>query len=181
MGDGWRARVRTVAAVGVAVVGVLAVTATSSTENRAQRVGPDGSVLGTVGTGTTVPFTVGDEVLLGDWTVRVNGVTDPFVTTTRDTPREGYKYVVVDITVGNESRRPDSVSALACFELEDDTGREYRIAVLGDLDAMPDGEVDAGGTKTGVIAWEVPELAEGLRLRFKCELFSRGSAVIALP
>jgi hypothetical protein len=40
--------------------------------------------------------------------------------------------------------------------------------------------VAAGGARRGTLTYEVPADAAGLRLTFKCDLFSTGSATIAL-
>jgi hypothetical protein len=182
----------------VAVVACVALAASSSTENTPTRVGAGGTVT-TAGAGgpttttdpganggqaptTTAPevFTVGDEVKLGDWTVVVTTVTDPWISTnTFDKPKG--RYVAIDTTVKNLSATPQTVSSLMCFELRDATGRSFNKALVGGNDAKaPDGEVDPNGMLRGTLVFDVPADATGLSLRFKCDLFESGSATINL-
>lgn len=168
------------AALAIAVVGIVALAA-SAGSNEATQVGEDVSAASESssseeGGGT---FNVGDTVALGDWTVTVNGVTDPFTSSNQfDTPQG--RYVAVDTTVANNSGSPATVSSLLCFELRDSTGRSYNQALVAGGGAAPDGEVDPGGVLRGDLYYDVPTGVSGLQLRFKCDLFSTGSAVINL-
>jgi len=169
------------AAMAVALVSVIALAA-SAGSNEATKVGEDAS--GASESGASAPdgggkFAVGDTVALGDWTVTVNGVTDPFTSSNQfDTPQD--RYVAVDTTVANNSDAPATVSSLLCFELRDSTGRTYNQALVVGGGATPDGEVDPGGILRGDLYYDVPAGVTGLQLRFKCDLFSSGSAVINL-
>ena len=169
------------AAVAVAVVSVVALAA-SAGSNEATKVGESSSgaaEAGPSGSGGGQTFAVGDAVALGDWTVTVNGVTDPFASPNEfDTPQG--RYVAVDATVANNSSSPATVSSLMCFELRDTTGRTYSQALVVGGGAAPDGEVDPGGVLRGDLYYDVPADVTGLQLRFKCDLFSSGSAVINL-
>ncbi|MGH9228028.1 MAG: DUF4352 domain-containing protein [Acidimicrobiales bacterium] len=82
----------------------------------------------------------------------------------------------------NTAAQPETVSSLLCFELIDNQGRSYTQTVTGVSGAAPpDGEVAAnGGSRRGTVEYEVPSEAAGLRLNFKCDLFSSGTATIAL-
>lgn len=132
------------------------------------------------GDGPTERFGVGDTVAIGDWQVRVNSVVDPWVSPEEfDTAASG-RYVNVDVTVINSSDRPETVSSLACFTLRDADGRSIPSALVIGGGTAPDGEVDPGGQITGNLYYDVPDVATGLELRFQCDFFSRGSAVIAL-
>jgi hypothetical protein len=83
--------------------------------------------------------------------------------------------------VGNQSSKPQTVSSLACFELDDSKNQTYNETIAADVvPGAPDGEVIAGSSKRGNIVFEVPTDATGLSLHFKCDLFSTGSAVINL-
>ncbi len=191
MASAWRQA--GVAAVAVLAIGALAA---SGETNQASKVGSAGTVVaasssggggsgtGGAGGGSPVapgtPFKVGDEVKLGDWSATVQSATDPFVSTNSFDRAKG-RFVAVDLTVRNLSAQPASVSSLLCFELQDSTGRSFSEAlVVGSGAKAPDGEVDPGGQRRGSIVYDVPVDATGLQLRFKCDLFSSGSAVIAL-
>jgi hypothetical protein len=170
-----------VVAIGVAVFATLG-EATKS--NTAEKVAPGDTGLAAASSGTTITpvFQVGDEVKLGDWRVKVHTVTDPLVSTNEFfEPKPGNRFIAIDTEVTNTTSRPQTVSSLLCFELQDDKNQSYDQAITGDTSVKsPDGEVDAKGSRRGVLTYEVPTSATGLKLRFKCELFSKGSAIIAL-
>jgi hypothetical protein len=180
-------RRRRVAAV--AVVAIALVLATASTdENEPTRVDDagatrDGAAGDSGGEGAQPDvFAVGDIVELGDWRVQVHGVTDPLESTNEFiAPAAGNRWVAVDIEVTNTGGEPQTVSSLLCFEVADDQNRSYTLTLTGETaSAPPDGEVAAGGSRRGTLTYEVPADAAGLRLTFKCDLLSTGSATIAL-
>lgn len=161
----------------IAFVACLALGATiaSGSEDKATKVDGAGNTV------EAADFKVGEEVTLGDWKVKVNQVTDPY-TPTNDfmTPTAGNRYVMVDTQVTNNSDKPQTVSSMMCFELRDDSNRTHTITITGDQTSSLDGEVAAGGTLRGDLAYEVPDTAKNLQLQFKCDLFGSGSAVINL-
>lgn len=171
---------RRIAAIAVAALGVVALAA-SAESNEATRV-EDGSASSSQSessSGGGETFSVGDIVALGDWAVTVNSVTDPFVSPNEfDTPNG--RYVAVDATVTNNGTSSETVSSLLCFELRDATGRTYNQSLVVGGGSPPDGEVDPGGLIRGDLHYDVPVDVTGLQLRFKCDLFSSGSAVINL-
>lgn len=160
------------------IVAALVASVASGEENNATRVDENGESSG----GDTEAFAVGDTVALGDWQIVVHGVTDPLVPTNGFlAPSEGNRWVAVDVEVTNNSDAAEGLSSLLCFELQDSENRSYQMTITGEGGAStPDGEVDAGGSRRGSITYEVPAAAAGLQLRFKCDLFSSGSAVINL-
>jgi hypothetical protein len=164
-----------------AAVAVIALAA-SGESNEAQKVGSGSPAVSSEAAGggnAAQTFAVGDEVKLGDWTVTVNGVTDPYQSTNEFNKPDG-RFVAVDTTVKNNSGQPAQVSSLLCFELRDATGQSYNQALVIDGPASPDGEIDPGGVLRGTVFYDVPTTASGLQLRFKCDLFSSGSATINL-
>ena len=166
-----------------ATIAIVALAGSGET-NQAQKVGSSSGSSSTearasdAGSGTQA-FAVGDQVKLGDWTVSVNGVTDPFVSSNSFDHADG-RFVAVDTTVTNGSTEPESVSSIVCFELRDATGQTYNQAFVSGGPSAPDGEVDPGGVLRGTLFYDVPATATGLTLRFKCDLFSSGSATINL-
>jgi hypothetical protein len=182
-----RGRVRTGLAVVAIAVGVFATVGEATKDNRATKVGPNDTSIASAsssGTGVGAPpiFKVGDDVKLGDWIVKVHAVTDPLVSTNDFfKPKPGNRFIAVDTEVTNNTNKPQTVSSLLCFELQDDKNQSYDYALTGEPDVKsPDGEVDPAGSRRGVLTYEVPLTAKDLKLRFKCELFSRGSAIISL-
>lgn len=127
-------------------------------------------------------YAVGDLVELGDWQVRVHGVTDPVVSTDElFQPPAGQRWVAVDVEVTNSSDQTETVSSALCFQLVDDQNRTFDQTVTGaSTAATPDGDVAAGGSLRGTVEYEVPSDAAGLRLNFSCDLLTPGTAAIAL-
>lgn len=172
-----------------AVVGGLAVVAlvASAEDNEATLVpANNGDVEVTEGTdsGSDTPtvqrFAVGDTVALGDWEVTVNSVVDPWSSPEEFDMAPTGRYVEVDVTVTNNSNSAETVSSLLCFELRDTDGRSVSQEFVLGGGTPPDGEVDPGGRLSGNLYFDVPEGVSDLELRFSCDLFARGSAVIAL-
>lgn len=176
--------VRAFGALCALMVAVLATVASSPEENEATRSGNDGGDAGEDGGDAPQTFAVGDLVELGDWQVKVHGVTDPFTSSNQFVqPAAGNRYVAADIEVFNRSDAPQTVSSLLCFELQDSTNVAYQLSMAGAGSGgplPPDGEVAPGASLRGTLTYEVPAAATGLRIHFKCELFSTGSAVINL-
>jgi len=127
-------------------------------------------------------FAVGDLVELGDWQVRVHGVTDPLQSEDPSLqPTAGHRWVAVDVEVTNMSDQTATVSSLVCFVLKDDTNTTYDQTVTGaSTAATPDGDLPAGGSLRGTVEYEIPANADGLRLDFSCDLLAPGTATIAL-
>jgi hypothetical protein len=154
-----------------------------SNSNTATKTESGTGASGAVTTSPDVPstFHVGDTIKLGDWEVIVHGVTDPLESTNQYLkPKAGNRWVGVDTEVKNNSGKPAMVSSLVCFELQDDKNQSYSITITGANAASLDGEADPGGARRGTLSYEVPQDATGLKLRFKCDLFSSGSATISL-
>ncbi|MFM9378154.1 DUF4352 domain-containing protein [Gordonia sp. VNK21] len=162
------------AAVAAAAALALGATIASGEENEAKKV--DGGPA----SAQTADFAVGDTVELGDWQVKVNQVTDPYLPGNEFiSPSPGERYVRVDAQVTNRSDSPQTVSSVMCFSLRDNDNRSHDITIT-DGGSTIDGEVPAGGTLRGDLDFEIPEQATDLQLQFKCDLFGSGSALIDL-
>lgn len=180
-------RLRGLVALLAIVVAAGAVLASGST-NKAEKVNGNGSSSSVPGStppssgGASAPFKVGDEVKLGDWTVKVWGVADPQAAVNQYAkPTAGSRWVGLDAEVRNLSSDPANVSSILCFKVQDSANREYTEDIAtGIKPEPPDGEVAPGAAKRGTIVFEVPAEATGLKLNFKCELFSSGTATIQL-
>ncbi len=164
------------ALITVAVGAALTATIASGESDTASKV--DGSNTAAPVAGQA--FKVGDAVKLGDWQAKVYQVTDPYVPTNQFLkPKPGNRVVAVDAEVTNLSKKPQTVSSLACFELQDSANKTYNLTITGDTIAGLDGELAAGAAKRGTLAYELPQAATGLKLQFKCNLLGSGSATIA--
>lgn len=150
--------------------------------------GDDGSTkVGQVGPGSpaaTVPppaasFKVGDVVKIGDTEVVVHGLQDPF-DAGQQKPPAGARFVAVDVEMKNVSSSPQVFSAFGQFELRDATGTPYDSIVLRGKPPAVGGPAAPGASRRGLIAYQVPEGAQGLRLVFKDRLVGKGDASISL-
>jgi Domain of unknown function (DUF4352) len=169
-------RVRGLVVALVVLLAGVAVMA-SGEDNKAEKVGDESS-----DSTTASAFGVGDEVKLGDWTVKVWGVTDPQAPVNEFvTPKDGFRWVTLDTEVKNLSTDPETVSSLLCFDVQDSVNRKYDIDVVsGVTPGPPDGEVAANAGVRGNLVFEVPLDATGLKLNFKCDLLSSGTATVNL-
>lgn len=159
-----------------AVVGGLVATTASGETNTASKVdgGSDAPAAGQ-------QFTVGDVVKLGDWQTTVHAVTDPYTSSNQFLQaKPGNRLLTVDTEVRNQSSKPATVSSIMCFELQDSQNKSYNLTITDESTAGLDGELAPGAAKRGTLAYEVPAASTGLRLQFKCDLLSSGSATIAL-
>lgn len=118
---------------------------------------------------------------LGDYVFVVHKVTDP-VKPANDfmTPAAGKRWVSVDAEVTNNADAPQTVSSIVCFDLRDSQNKKYSVTITGQSDSQLDGEVAPGDSLRGDLEFEVPKAAKGLKLNFKCDFLSSGSAVVAL-
>ena len=165
------------AVISIALV-VLALGASGSTNKATKAGGPGPTTKG----GAPQTFKVGDVVKLGSWTVKVWAVKDPQPPVNEySKPDAGNRWVSIDTEVKNLSTKVDAVSSLACFNLHDSLNHDYSEDIAaGIAPGAPDGEVEPNGAKRGLIVFQVPQAAKGLQLRFKCDLFSTGTAIIKL-
>lgn len=174
-------RLRTLAGALVIVVAAGAVIA-SGDDNKAEKVGGNGETTAPSTSDGGSVYAVGDEVKLGDWTVIVHGVTDPQPAPNQYLqPAAGTRWVGVDTEVKNLSDSPETVSSLVCLNVTDSMNRKYNVDIAsGVTPGPPDGEVAPGGALRGTAVFEVPADATGLKLNFKCDLLSTGTATIQL-
>ena len=167
------------ALVGVAVVAALAATIGSGSSSN-EATPADSTSASTAATATS--FKVGQAVKLGDFTVKVLSMKDPYKSTNSfDKPAKGTRYIAIDTQVTNTGSEPRTVSSLACFDVADATGQQYTMSLVVGAPKPPDGELAPGKLLRGTLVYEIPTgQKKGLTMDFKCDLFSSGSATIAL-
>ena len=128
-------------------------------------------------------FAIGDIIEIGDLTLTVNEVTNP-PGDEFNKPDEGYKFVVVDVTITNNGSEAASVSSLMQMSLKDDTGQAYDLDLMASVASggtTPDGEIAAGETIRGQAGYQVPEEASGLVFVFDADVWGSGKVFVALP
>ena len=123
---------------------------------------------------------VGETIDLGDTTLVVNKVTDPWVDPVMGGGEAGTRFVVADVTVGNLGEKSFTISG-GCFELRDGDSRKHSWTIVGDNDP-PGGTVDPGAEIRGDVGFQIPEESKLAELRYKPCMDSRsgGEATIRL-
>lgn len=123
-----------------------------------------------------VGFAVGDTVRMGDLVMHLHGVRwddgGEFLS-----PDEGMRWLITDIEIENEADSPTTISSLMMFDLVDQENRSRDMAFGADTEGSVDGELGAGRSMRGDIAWEVRAEQTEWELIFSPELFGFGQAI----
>jgi hypothetical protein len=82
-------------------------------------------------------------------------------------PAEGYKWVVVDLTVENTGDDEYAMSTLLQMQMRDADGRTYNVAFGPDLRGTLDVIIPVADKVRGEVGFEVPTNAVGLKFIFK--------------
>ncbi len=121
-------------------------------------------------------FVVGDTVRMGELVMRLHSVRwdtgDEFFG-----PDEGTRWLVADIEIENEADSPTSISSIMMFDLVDEDNRTRDIELMADTEGSLDGELGAGRSMRGDIAWEVRDDQTEWELIFTPQLFGFGQAI----
>lgn len=118
--------------------------------------------------------TVGIPYEQGDWTVTVNA---PSIGQPTDfaQPKAGDQFVVIPVTLKNNTGQTQTASSLLYWSLVGTDGVHYTQSFLlsGDKPA-PDGKVANGQTISGDLVYEVPASMHSFELQFTPDQFSQG-------
>jgi len=124
-------------------------------------------------------FTVGDTVAMGDIEFTVNSARyddgDDFMQ-----PDEGEKWLVIDCTIVNNADESEAISSMMMFSLYDEEHRSRDLEMGADLDGQLDGELGAGRTMRGEIAYSVPADHSTFEFIFEPNLFGFGQAIFEI-
>ena len=129
---------------------------TESSDRETPTPGDSGS------TGETLA--VGEAGESGDLTITLNSVRRS--ASGLLSPDEGNEYLIVNLTVVNNTAEEQIVSSLLNFSVENPGGQEPSQSFATGVETPLDGNVPANGELTGEIGYEVPEGATGLVLVF---------------
>lgn len=142
---------------------------TSSSVRRTPTPGDSGS------TGETLA--IGESGESGNLTLTLNSVRrgEPGLLS----PGAGNEYLIVNITVANNTNEVQLVSSLLNFSVQNPEGQEHSQSFATGIETPLDGDVPANGELTGEIGYEVPEGSTGLVLTFE-PLFGGGPLKWAL-
>lgn len=145
---------------------------------------PDSSGPGTISSATASAlnknlYNVGDTAETGDFEVTVFGFTDPQPSANEFLePSPGMRFVSVDVQIINpDSKDQQTFSSLLGFHLLDDQNFQYSEDFMdaGLTPGAPGGEIAAGQSIRGFVAFEVPDTASGLKLRVQGSITASGA------
>jgi uncharacterized protein DUF4352 len=148
-----------------------------SSTNTGTKTGTNGGPTATGGSSTTSShFKVGDQVKVGDSNIVTVNSFKTAIASEFEKPKSGNQFVVADVTVKNTSSESQSISSIAQFTLKDSTGQKYTETILSTA-TPPDGELAAGDTVKGQIAYEVPAAQHDFTLAFQADIMSSGQTI----
>jgi hypothetical protein len=127
-------------------------------------------------------FAIGDVIQIGDSTLTVNSA-DEVPGSTYNKPDTGNKFIVVDLTIQNNSSDSAAISSLLQMSLKDSTGQKYEVDLMAQVASggtSPDGELAPGEKVRGQVAFQVPEDATGLVFVFDADVFGTGKVFVSL-
>ncbi len=99
-------------------------------------------------------------------------------------PAKGNRFVVIDVTVTNDSRKKTPLSTALQMYIKDADGFRYGVNIGASVAAkakLPDGELAAGDKIKGQVGFEVPTSAKGLMFEFTSDLFNNDKVLVTLP
>ena len=168
------------AVIGMVVAAGLTASCQSSS---AKKVGGGPSTPASTNASSAKTFKIGDQVQAGKWIVTVHGVTNPYTSSNQFVqPSAGNVFVVVDVEVKNTDSKTETLSSLLSFHLKDSENKTYDESLSVDTGGpkTPDGEIAAGDSLRGNVAFEVPQSAKGLMFIFNSSAIGGTTATIAL-
>jgi hypothetical protein len=128
-------------------------------------------------------FAVGDVIEIGNLRLTVNDVSSPDGDEF-NSPDEGYKFLVVDVTLKNRDSESKAISSALQMWVKDATGQKYALDLMATVasgGSTPDGEIVPGEKLRGQVGYQVPEDAGGLVFVFDGDVFGHGKVFVALP
>ena len=127
-------------------------------------------------------FSVGEQIEISGLVIQVLGVTYPSGTEIVK-PKEGYKFVSVDVQVENQGDSVQEITSIVQMYLKDNTGEKYtfHLGAQSVIDSgLPGDELQPGERIRGQIGFQVPTDSAGLIFVFDAEIFGFGKIFIAL-
>lgn len=124
---------------------------------------------------------LGTPVEAGDFAVTVNAVEDVAASQFNE-PREGFRFIAVDLTIENTSGSPQNVSSLMQMYVRGADGQRYSVDIGAAVSAggdSPEGEIAAGERLRGKVGYQVPVDTTGFLFGFVAD-FGEDPVYIAL-
>jgi hypothetical protein len=127
-------------------------------------------------------YQIGDLIEISDLVLQVLGVSYPGGTDIVK-PKEGYKFVAVDVQLENQGSSPQEITSIVQMYLKDTTGQKYtfHLGAQSIIDGgLPDDELQPGERIRGQIGFQVPNETDELIFVFDAEIFGFGKVFITL-
>ena len=99
---------------------------------------------------------IGDTIVGEDYSITLNGARYSTAGVLGSEPSND-KYLILDVTVENNSAEELSLSTLLLTQLQGSDSRRYDVALFADTDSPLDGSVPAQGKLRGEVAFDVKE------------------------
>ncbi|MDR5659013.1 DUF4352 domain-containing protein [Serpentinicella sp. ANB-PHB4] len=121
-------------------------------------------------------FEIGDKVEIGGINITVNSVrwdegAEFFG------PDEGEKWLAIDVTLENTKDESANVSSMLMFDLYDEDNYKRDLALSTTTEGSLDGELGAGRSMRGEIAFSVKEGQNNFEFIFEPNVFGNGQAI----
>jgi len=127
-------------------------------------------------------YSVGEQIEISGLVIQALGVSYPSGTDFVK-PKEGYKFVSVDVQVENQGDSVQEITSIVQMYLKDNTGEKYtfHLGAQSVIDSgLPDDELQPGERVRGQIGFQVPRDSVGLIFVFDAEIFGFGKVFITL-
>jgi hypothetical protein len=128
-------------------------------------------------------YNVGDVVAMGTTTLTVNEIQYP-AGDDFNKPNAGFKFLIVDLTLENQSATAISVSTLMQMSMKDANSQKYNVDFMASTasgGSSPDGEIAPGEKLRGQVGFQVPADASGLVFIFDADVWGTGKVLVAIP
>lgn len=125
------------------------------------------------------PYRIGDTVAMGELEHTLNGARwsagDEWFG-----PEDGERWLVLDIEVTNTGGSSEPVSSLIMWTLVDSENRTVDMTITTDERGSLDGELGAGRSMRGEVAYAVSDAGDAWELLFEPDVFGFGQAIYAI-
>lgn len=126
---------------------------------------------------------LGEAVKSGAFEITVNSASEP-AADKYTKPAEGYRFIVVDVTLVNQGTKAQNLSSSLQMWLKDATGQRYGdslSATMASKGKAPNGEISVGEKIRGQVGFEVPADLTSLVFVFNGDLFGADKVEVTLP
>jgi hypothetical protein len=128
-------------------------------------------------------FSIGESIEMNNMVLTVNEISSP-AGDQFTKPTEGYKFLVVDLTLINNSSNAVNISSLMQMYVKDSEARKFSVDIMATTAAngtTPDGEYAPGETIRGQVGYEVPADETQFVFSFEADFWGTGKILVELP